>query len=66
MTSLSQWCAKIQPAEGNDHHASTHQNRQQGLHSTAPSDRDAHGDDSEQRADPGHVPGRKRMVLGTH
>jgi hypothetical protein len=47
---------KVQPGEGNDHHASTHQNRQQGLHSTAASDRDAHGDDSEQRADPGHVP----------
>ena len=57
--------AKIQPAEGNDHHASTHQGRRQGLHSTAPSDRDAHSDDSEQRADPGHVPGRKRMMSGT-
>ena len=56
---------KVQPAEGNDHHASTHHNRQQGLHSTAPPDRDAHGDDSEQRADAGHVPGRKRMMFRT-
>jgi hypothetical protein len=54
---------EVQPAEGN--HARTHQSRHQGLHNTAPSDRDAHGDDSEQRADPGHMPGRKRMVLGT-
>src|ERR1700677_101020 len=57
--------AKIQPAEGNDHHAGTHQSRRQGLHSTAPSDRDARSDDSEQRADPGHVPRRKRMMSGT-
>jgi hypothetical protein len=56
---------KIQPAKGNGHHASNHQGRRQGLHNTASSDRDARSDDSEQRADPGHVPGRKRMMLGT-
>jgi hypothetical protein len=50
--------AKIQPDEGNDHHASNHQGRRQGLQTTAPSDRDARSDAPEQRADPGHVPGR--------
>ena len=65
MTSLSQWTPRYNRLKRNDHHASNHQGRQQGLHSTAPPDRDAHGDDSEQRADPGHVPGRKRIMSGT-
>ena len=57
--------AKIQPAKGNDHHARNYQGRHQGLHNTASSDRDARSDDSEQRADPGHVPGWKRVMAGT-
>lgn len=56
---------KIQPADGNDQHSSNHQRCEQGPQRTAPSDPDAHGDDSEQRAGARHVPGRKRMVIGT-
>ena len=55
--------AKIQPAKGNDHHTSNHQDRRQGLHNTAPSHRDARSADSEQRADHGHVPGRKERYV---
>ena len=62
MTSLSQWPPDCDPAEGNDHHAGNHQGHRQGLHDPAPSDRDARSDDSEQRADPGHMPGQKRMM----
>ena len=65
MTSLSQWAPRYNRLKATITTPAPTKTVSQGLHSTAPSDRDAHGDDSEQRADPGHVPGRKRMVLGT-
>jgi len=65
MTSLSQWTPRYNRLKATITTPGNHQGRRQGLHNTAPSDRDARSDDSEQRADPGHVPGRKRMMSGT-